>query len=234
MSAQERALALQRYAAKRNERKRQKRAAGAAHVAESSTEEAIQSAVATVLSEIVEGVAEVCDKVDEEELKEELERRVVEQFGEAYLMDTCTRDTIELELRMEGYGAARGDDGRQVYSLPHAELQRRVAEGELAMPGEDQMVWDQRVLRDRLARGALLGAYLEELQRLLHEPPCDPIADHVLTDYSGELRHWKPQGTETALSPPPAPHRRPPAVISCRRRRRSRRHLPHVTIAFHF
>ena len=210
MSEEERALALQRYAAKRNERKRQKRAAALA--AESSSEEAIQSAVAAVLSEIVSEVADTCDEVDEEELEEELERRVIEQFGEAYLMDTRTRETVELELRIEGYGAARGDDGRQIYSLPHAELQRRVADGELALPGEEQMAWDQRVLRDRLARGAPLGQHLEQLQRLLHEPSRDPIADHALANHGTRPDDWPPQGAEPAPPPPPPPPP-PPATL---------------------
>ena len=117
----------------------------------------------------VEAAEREADEALEEELDAELQERICERFGEAWLMDTHTRQTIELELRTEGYGADRSDDGRQVYSLPHGELQRRVADGEVALPGEDQMAWDQRVLRDRLARGAPLGQHLEQLQRLLAE-----------------------------------------------------------------
>lgn len=207
MSEAEKAAALQRYAAKRNEKKRQKRAA--AHAASSCEEEDVAAAVAALLAAIVSEVAEACDEVDEEELEEELKERIIERCGSPWLMDTRTREVMELELRMEGYGAARGDDGPQVYSLPYDELQRRVADGELARPGEEQMAWDQRVLRDRLARGATLGAHLEELQRLQHEPPYDPIADHALANHSSQPDHWQPQGAELRAPPPPPP---PPPV----------------------
>ena len=172
---------------------------------------AAQAAAAAGDAEVVAAVEAAEQRAEaalEEELEEELEERIVERFGDAWLMDTHTRETVELELRIEGYGADRSDDGRQVYSLPHAELQRRVADGELARPGEEQMAWDKRVLRDRLARGTPLGPYLDELQRLLREPPCDPIADHELANYSGQPgrpRHWQPQGAEPAPPPPPPP-----------------------------
>ena len=162
------------------------------------------------------------DAALEAELGAELEARICERFGEVWLMDTHTRDTIELELRMEGYGADRSDDGRQVYSLPHAELQRRVADNELALPGEEQMDWDLRVMHNRLACGAPLGQHLEQLQRLLREPPRDPIADHVLVDYGTEPGHWQPQGAESASPPPPPPPPQaimpppPPADAPCR------------------
>ena len=32
------------------------------------------------------------------------------EFGEPWLMDTHTRETIELELRSEGFGADRSDE----------------------------------------------------------------------------------------------------------------------------
>ena len=201
MSEEQRAAALLRYAAKRNEKKRQKRAAASA----ASAQEDVAAVVAAVVSDIVAEVAEACDEVDEEELEEELERRIIEQHGEPYLMDTSTRDAVELDLRMEGYGAARGDDGRQVYMLPHGELQRRVADGELPLPGEDQLAWDRRVLRDRLARDVPLGDYLEELQQLLRKPPHDPIADHELANYGAEASDWKPQSAEPTAPPPPPP-----------------------------
>jgi hypothetical protein len=106
---------------------------------------------------------------------------------------------------MEGFGADRSDNGRQVYTLPHAELQRRVADGEMNLPGEEQLDWDKRVLRDRLARGAPLGQHLEQLQRLLHEPPRDPIADHELANHGSKPGDWQPQGAEPAPPPPPPP-----------------------------
>ena len=61
---------------------------------------------------------------------------MIERSGSPLLEDTGTREALELELRADGYGAARGDDGPQVYSLPFNELQRRVADGEGARPGE--------------------------------------------------------------------------------------------------
>ena len=117
--------------------------------------------IASLLDELVAEVAEVAevgDKVDEGELQKELKKLVIERSGSPLLEDTGTREAAELELRADGYGAARGDDdGPQVYSLPLNELRRRVADGEDAWPGEAQMAWDQRVMRDRLARGVPLG-----------------------------------------------------------------------------
>lgn len=162
--------------------------------------------VAAVLTKVVTEVAEVCDEVDEAMLEEELERRVIARFGEPYLMDAHICEAVELELRAEGYGAARGDDGQQVYSLPYDELQRRMADGELALPGEQQMAWDQRILRDRLARGVPLGAHLTQLHQLLHEPR-DPITNHDLANYGG----WWPLGAE--LSPPSPPPPPPPFAL---------------------
>ena len=46
----------------------------------------------------------------------------------------------------------------------HFKLQRHVADGELLLPGEQQMVWDLCVLCNCLTCGALLGQHLEELQ----------------------------------------------------------------------
>jgi hypothetical protein len=159
-----------------------------------------------VLTKVVTEVAEVCDEVDEAMLEEELERRVIAHFGEPYLRDAHICEAVELELRAEGYGAARGDDGQQVYSLPYDELQRRMADGELALPGEQQMAWDQRILRDRLARGVPLGAHLTQLHQLLHEPR-DPITNHDLANYGG----WWPLGAE--LSPPSPPPPPPPFAL---------------------
>ena len=120
-----------------------------------------ETVIASLLDELVAEVAEVaevCDEVDEEELQEKLENLIIARGGSPLLEDTGTREAAELELRADGYGAARGDDdGPQVYSLPFNELQRRVADGEGARPGEAQMEWDQRVMRERLARGVPLG-----------------------------------------------------------------------------
>ena len=74
------------------------------------------------------------------------------------------------------------------------------------------MAWDQRVLRDRLARGAPLGQHLEQLQRLLHEPSRDPIADHALANHGTRPDDWQPQGAEPAPPPPPPPPP-PPATL---------------------
>ena len=80
-------------------------------------------------------VAEVRDEVDEGELQEELANLIITRSGSPLLEDTGTREAAELELRADGYGAARGDDdGPQVYSLPLNELQRRMADGEDAWP----------------------------------------------------------------------------------------------------
>ena len=180
----------------------------------SHAKKAAQAAAASGDAEAVtalEAAQRVADEALEEELQEVLQERICARFGEEYLMDSHTRDAVELELRMEGYGAARGDNGRQVYSLPHAELQRRVEDGELPLPSEEQMAWDRRVLRGRLARGVPLGQHLERLQRLLCEPSCDPIADHVLANYGTRPDDWQLQGAEPA--PPHKPPPPPPATL---------------------
>ena len=184
---------LEKRAADKRQRLAEKKAAQAAAAA--------GDAEAVVAIEVAEREA---DEALEQELEEELQQRIVERHGEPWLMDTHTRETVELELRMEGFGADRSDGG-QVYTLPHAELQRRFAEGEMNLPGEEQMAWDQRVLHIRLARGATLGTYLEQLQRLLSEPPQDPIAGHELADHGSKPGDWQPQGAEPAPPPPPPP-----------------------------
>lgn len=192
-------------------------------IAEKKAAQEAASAGDTEAMAAFEAAEREADAALEEELEVELEERISECFGEKYVMDTRTRETIELELRAEGYGADRSDDGRQKYSLPHAELQRREADDELPLPAEAQMAWDKRVLRDRLARGASLGPYLEELQRLLRDPPHDPIGDNELANHGNQPSHWWPQGTETAPPlplPPPVPPSTlpppPPADHPCR------------------
>ena len=153
----------------------------------------------------IEAADREADEALEDELEDELNARIIEQHGEPSLDDTHTRETVELELRMEGFGADRSDDGRQVYTLPHGELQRRMADGEMNLPGEGQISWDRRVLLDRLARGAALGPYLEQLQCLLSEPSHDPIAGHELANHGSKPGDWQPQGAEPAPPPPPPP-----------------------------
>ena len=183
--------------AKRTADQKRRRAAAQFSMASKDTEkvsEDPEKVIASLLDELVAEVAEVCDEVDECELQEELEKLVIARSGSPLLEDTGTREAAELELRADGYGAARGgDDGPQVYSLPLNELRRRVADGEDAWPGEAQMAWDQRVMRDRLARGVPLGDYLEELQQLLSDSPCDLIATHELANYGSKPTDWRRQ-----------------------------------------
>ena len=162
---EEKAAAEQQRSERRNAAKRARRAAAAEAAKEAAqvVEDDPEKVIAVLLDELVAEVAEVRDKVDEGELQKELEKLVIERSGSPLLEDTGTREAAELELRADGYGAARGDDGPQVYSLPLNELQRRMADGEGTRPGEAQMEWDQRVMRDRLARGVPLGDYLQEL-----------------------------------------------------------------------
>ena len=181
-----------------------------------------------LLDELVAEVAEVRDKVDEGELQKELEKLVIERSGSPLLEDTGTREATELELRADGYGAARGDDdGPQVYSLPLNELRRRVADGEDAWPGEAQMAWDQRVMRDRLTRGVPLGDYLQELQQLLQllevvaerHAACKPIAHHALIPR--HLRLARPRVLAVGHAPPQLVQRQAvdlrPVVVAARR-----------------
>ena len=58
-------------------------------------------------------------------------------------------------------GSTRIHVGGSLPTLPWAELQRRVADGMRAQPGEDQAQYDARVRADRLARGAALGDYFD-------------------------------------------------------------------------
>ncbi|EOD11801.1 hypothetical protein EMIHUDRAFT_214101 [Emiliania huxleyi CCMP1516] len=88
-----------------------------------------EKVIASLLDELVAEVAEVRDEVDEGELQEELEKLFIARCGSPLLEDTGTREALELELRAEGYGAARGDDGPQVYGMPFNELRRRMADG---------------------------------------------------------------------------------------------------------
>ena len=133
-------------------RKATREAAAKFSMASEDTEKDPAMVIASLLDELVAEVAEVAevrDEVDEGELQEELEKLLIARCGSPLLEDTGTREA--LELRADGYGAARGDDGPQVYRLPFNELQRRVADSEDAWPGEAQMAWDQRVIDARAA-----------------------------------------------------------------------------------
>ena len=133
-------------------RKATREAAAKVSMASEDTEKDPAMVIASLLDELVAEVAEVAevrDEVDEGELQEELEKLLIARCGSPLLEDTGTREA--LELRADGYGAARGDDGPQVYRLPFNELQRRVADSEDAWPGEAQMAWDQRVIDARAA-----------------------------------------------------------------------------------
>jgi hypothetical protein len=73
--------------------------------------------------------------------------------------DTAEHERREAERRADAW-SGQPDDERGVFCLPFAELKRRVEEGLLTRPGDDQAAYDLRVYRDRVARGVSVGEYL--------------------------------------------------------------------------
>jgi hypothetical protein len=75
--------------------------------------------------------------------------------------DTAEHERLQAERHADEW-SSRGqpDDGRGVFSLPFAELERRIDEGLLTRLGDDQAAYDARVHRDRIARGVPVGEYL--------------------------------------------------------------------------
>jgi hypothetical protein len=71
-------------------------------------------------------------------------------------------------------------------TLPWGELQRRVAEGMLAQPGEHLAAYDARVRADRLARGVALGLYFEE-------QPF--VEENAMPSFSAPSCAWRRQPT---------------------------------------
>ena len=106
--------------------------------------------------------------------------------------DTAEYERLQAERRADEWSASgQPFDGRGHFSLPFAELERRVKEeGLLTRPGDDQAAYDARVYRDRVARGVPLGEYLT----MFYSPdsPDDP----------------PPQPTPAAAAPR-CPHGRP-------------------------
>ena len=96
-------------------------------------------------------------------------------------------------------------------SRREAESAREAAAAESTRANRAQKLAD----KDSAARAELSAKAAEteeaashlraELQRLQHEPPYDPIADHALANHGSQPDHWQPQGAELR-APPPPPH----------------------------
>ena len=107
-------------------------------------------------------------------------------------------EEFDLQRRTDSWVAAGMPDPPRTYSLPYAELKRRVDEGLLTQPGEDQAAYDERVRADRLARGVELGDYLTNPRAFAHGEADDHYDESmdVLCNYGSRSSDWRPLGGE--------------------------------------
>ena len=151
------AAVASRSADEQEERRKRRREANTASKqckrAAAKAAEAASEAEAEGASDGSNDDAEYGDGAGESEIESEGE-------GESEL------DEVEAERqaheRMVDQLVAGAGQAREPYmfSLPFNELERRVAEGLLSQPGDDQAAYDLRVYRDRVSRGVPLGEYL--------------------------------------------------------------------------